>query len=226
MHELVRQFAAEQLDPAGERTTVEMRHSAYYLAFVAAREQRLTGEEPRAAAAEIRAEIDNVRHAWAWAVSHARINDLEQCANGLCQFYAVTSQLAEREQLFALACQSVRAYSHDAPDDSRIWRTLGKLLALYATALARHSRPDESVSAAQEAIAFGQWSREGEALAYVAWGWALYGKGQYLEARARMEDALSLIAAYQHSPPVRGDWRDRVGCVRLAGVYQYQPEQL
>jgi len=55
IHELLRQFAAEQLDTApAERATVAAQHGAYYLAFVAARARRLGRDQPREAAAESR----------------------------------------------------------------------------------------------------------------------------------------------------------------------------
>ena len=41
MHELLRQFAAEELNAAGERALVEERHGRYYLAYLAARGLRL-----------------------------------------------------------------------------------------------------------------------------------------------------------------------------------------
>src|SRR5262245_24077892 len=77
LHELLRQFAAEQFS-ADEYAAVAARHSAFYLAFVADRERRLVRQEPREAAAEVWSEIDNVRQAWDWAVAEARVAELEQ----------------------------------------------------------------------------------------------------------------------------------------------------
>jgi predicted ATPase len=79
MHELLRQFAAEQLD-GDECTAAEARHSAFYLAFVAARERRMARNEPREAAAEIQGEIDNIRQAWAWAARQCEIQALDASA--------------------------------------------------------------------------------------------------------------------------------------------------
>src|SRR5262249_357065 len=92
IHELLRQFAAEQLDASGERAAVEARHGEYYLHFVAERERRLARNQPREAAAEIRAEIDNVRQAWIWAASQAQAAVLEDSAYGVWQ-YADTAMM-------------------------------------------------------------------------------------------------------------------------------------
>src|SRR5262249_30542712 len=108
VHELLRQFAAEQLDrvPA-ERDAVQARHSAFYLDFVAARERRLARDEPRAAAAEIRGELDNVRQAWRWAADQAAVAALEQAAHGWWQFCLLNALEREGRQLFGLAAERI-----------------------------------------------------------------------------------------------------------------------
>src|SRR5262249_43916536 len=71
LHELLRQFAADKLHTAVQETAaVAERHSAYYLNFVAVRERMLTRDQPRQAIEEIQREVDNVRQAWTWAVTH------------------------------------------------------------------------------------------------------------------------------------------------------------
>src|SRR5262249_34901890 len=88
LHELLRQFAAEQLDALpNERAAVEARHSTFYLRFVAEREHRLARNEVREAAAEIHSELDNVRQAWAWAAERAQVAALEASAYGVWHFY-------------------------------------------------------------------------------------------------------------------------------------------
>jgi len=203
MHELLRQFAAEQLDGMGdEGPAVQSRHSTWYLAFVAVREQRMMRAAPRDAAAEIHAQIDNVRQAWAWAVAHAQIDDLEAAANGLYHFYAVTGQAADREQALELACQRVRVCAESALDDASVWRTLTRLLALYALALVVRGKYEQALLSAQQAIALGHWSAEGEMVAYLAWGRTLYHQGDFPEARVQLERTLSLISTHRRSHAV------------------------
>ena len=199
IHALLHQFAAEQYEHADERSAVEARHSRYYLGFLAAHERRLTGEAPRAAAAAIQAEIDNIRQAWIWAVNHACVSDIEQCANALYQFYAVTGHQAERVQTFEPACRSFQAYIEHAPEDRQLRRVLGQLLALYSTALARQAQNEHAIQIAQQAIALEQWNLEGAALAFIAWGYALHNQGQHRPARDRLEHALERIAVCQHN---------------------------
>jgi predicted ATPase/DNA-binding SARP family transcriptional activator len=106
IHELLRQFAAEQLAALPEeQTTIQERHSSFYLAFVAQRELRLARHEPQEAAAEIRGEIDNVRQAWAWAARERRLEDLDRSAGGLWQFIFLTGLAGEGESAFGLAVE-------------------------------------------------------------------------------------------------------------------------
>jgi predicted ATPase len=200
IHELLRQFADEQLTTAPEeRAAVEGRHSSFYLAFVAQREMRLARHEPQQAAAEIRTEIDNVRQAWAWAARERRLEDLDRSAGSLWQFTFLTGLTSEGESAFGMAGEQLRAAweqtSGNELDTRNIQRLASKLLALYASALISRSKYDQSAKVAEQAVELGRTSEglEGEAIGLFVWGQALYWKGQRLEARARMEQALLLI---------------------------------
>lgn len=110
VHELLRQFGAEQLDalPAA-RAAVEARHSAYYLTLLAEREERLARHEPRQAAAEIQQELDNIRSAWAHAAAATDIALLARSANVLMRYYELTGLLDERIQAFRHAVAVLEA---------------------------------------------------------------------------------------------------------------------
>ena len=74
IHELLRQFAAEQLAAAdtadeGTQSDPERQHSRYYLALLG--EQRLEGPQQRVALDIIRADFENISVAWRWAVESA-----------------------------------------------------------------------------------------------------------------------------------------------------------
>ncbi len=118
MHELLRQFAAQQLTAADERTAVEARHGTYYLGFVAARGRRLGRDQPREAAAEIQAEIDNVHQAWNWAVAETRTTELAQAAYGWWQFCLLTGRDPESRRTFGLAAARLRSALEGASIDS------------------------------------------------------------------------------------------------------------
>jgi predicted ATPase/DNA-binding CsgD family transcriptional regulator len=69
--EVLRQYAAEQLEEAGETAATAARHAGYYLAFVAGRTADLRGAAQLAALAALDQEIEQIRAAWRWGVTAA-----------------------------------------------------------------------------------------------------------------------------------------------------------
>jgi predicted ATPase/DNA-binding SARP family transcriptional activator len=222
MHELLRQFAAEQLDAEpGAGASVAAKHSAWYLAFVVARLPNLMREEPREAAAEISAEIDNVRQAWSWALHNNDIGALVSSANALYQYYAITAQARERERMFGAALQMTRDHIRRLPEDPLGWRAYVAFLSYCATGFVILGRYDRAIDLAREAYALGKWDDEAHALAALAWGWALLRKGLRPEARQRLEQALELVERHRLAHPQSEllALLERVVLLHLGNVY-------
>nr|PZN22556.1 MAG: hypothetical protein DIU80_17740 [Chloroflexota bacterium] len=157
MHELLRQFAAEQLEAApDELAMAEERHSRCYLAFVVEREQRMARGEPREATDELRGEIDNIRKAWGWAARQRAIEDLDASAYTLWQFYTFSGLIAEGERAFQLAAEQLGAHEPAPPPGSQ--RVLSKLLAIRASLLISQSKHDQALALAEQALALAQAS--------------------------------------------------------------------
>jgi predicted ATPase len=88
MHELLRQYAEEQLDrspDAGE--AVRDRHAAHYAAALARWAADLRSERLPVALAEMDAEIENARAAWDWAAEHGQVAHLDRAMEDLGWFY-------------------------------------------------------------------------------------------------------------------------------------------
>ena len=191
IHELLRQFAAEQLHAAGdERRAVDARQSTYYLDFVAARVQRLQCAAPRAACAEIQGEIDNIQQAWAWAVENLALATLERSAYGLWQFYYATGLVVEGEQVFSSAAERL----HAARAEHNVQHTLGLLLALNATLLSLQSKYRLAHEQAQQALSWANASGRVALQAYstFAQGMAIFRGESALAARPYFARALEL----------------------------------
>jgi tetratricopeptide (TPR) repeat protein len=104
MHELLRQFAGEKLAQyRGEETAAHQRHSNYYLGFLKARQNMLTGREQPKALDEISLEIDNIRAGWRWAVAQGPLETIDQTVEALYHFYQMRSRYKEGEEIFAQA---------------------------------------------------------------------------------------------------------------------------
>src|SRR5512134_3600044 len=72
LHPLLQHYAAEKLAASPVRRTSGLeRHSRYYLTFLERHRTALVGAAVAGARAAIEGEIENVRAAWHWAVTHA-----------------------------------------------------------------------------------------------------------------------------------------------------------
>lgn len=117
LHEVMRQFAAEQLHAMPTAAEVRKRHAAYYLQFLHAQTPRLKSEEQIAALASIAGEIDNVRSAWTEATALQDASLLYAAAGGLYHFFVLRSWLVEGMELFRETRQALEAVA--ASDDGQ-----------------------------------------------------------------------------------------------------------
>jgi predicted ATPase/transcriptional regulator with XRE-family HTH domain len=108
IHELVRQFAADQLaaDPEDAAAT-QHRHATYYATWLRSRKPLLQGPQQQEAVAEITAEIDNLRAAWQLAIDRRDIDLFWLMTEGtvLTWFYELRSWYREAETITRRAVQ-------------------------------------------------------------------------------------------------------------------------
>lgn len=114
LHELLRQFATEKLaeDAASERE-VQARHHQYFLAFLRAREESLTGRAQRRALDEISEDLGNVGAYWERALERGDIDAVADVLNSVYHFCQIRSRYLEGEELFAQAV--MRLWRQDLP---------------------------------------------------------------------------------------------------------------
>lgn len=205
VHELLRQFAAEHLAAdSEEHAAVEARHSAFYLGYVAQRAQRITHNEPREAAAEIHAEIDNIGHAWHWAARHAQLGLLER-STAVVWFFVLSSGLyAVGEQWFGAAVEALQNGRHGrrfvADDPQQYEQVLSTLLGYRARVFTASGKFEQAVSPAQQAIDLGEANGgiEGQALGHLVLGQALSRQEQALTAQPHIRQAVDLAHSNSH----------------------------
>jgi predicted ATPase/DNA-binding CsgD family transcriptional regulator len=143
MHELLRQYAAEQLvlSPADVAQVYDL-HCAYYADFLYQRAEDVIGSRQREAIREIAAELENVRAAWEWAVQQADITQLQKAAFAYYQFCDAQSRF--REGAGALE-KGVSAVSQAEPSPQRDL-TLALLLVELGWKYIRLGRLEETKS--------------------------------------------------------------------------------
>jgi predicted ATPase/DNA-binding SARP family transcriptional activator/tetratricopeptide (TPR) repeat protein len=127
-HELLRQYATEQLDraPAVAESTRD-RHNAYYVRFLQQLEAELKGPGQQSALAEIEADGENVRTAWNWAVERQHADRLDLALESLCRFYEWRGRYRDGEA----ACQIAAESLSEAASPAEV-RVLASLLAWQA----------------------------------------------------------------------------------------------
>jgi predicted ATPase/WD40 repeat protein/DNA-binding SARP family transcriptional activator len=213
IHELLRQFAATELTNAQEQAATANRHSAYYLTFLAAQQQPIMHDAPRAGVHAIQGELDNIRQAWRWGAGHLPAALVEQSALALREFYWLTGLTTEAIEMFTLAAQARRAHRHAqldglaTPDQSsdlaaevRLYSILVGLVAALHISVGRHEE------ALQGAIAVLQMAEEainpaGVALGYMVQGQALRRLGQSEEAFRLLTQSVTLARQARSSVP-------------------------
>ncbi len=108
MHELVRQFATEQLakDPVAVQQIREY-HAVYYLTLIAGWQP--VDEAERAFRIVVQPEIENVETAWRWALVSDQLVLLPGAIEGMVEFYEMTGSFYAAETLLKRSISQVRA---------------------------------------------------------------------------------------------------------------------
>ncbi|MBM3128887.1 MAG: tetratricopeptide repeat protein [Chloroflexi bacterium] len=190
MHELLRQYAAERLAALPEQETAARdKHCAHYTAFLQQREDALFGADAARAQAAIRAEMDNIRAAWDWAVAHARAGEIARGLNGLARFYTLVGPFSEGEKLIGRAVECVRAL-----DEQNVQILLSRLLVEQARIQSKMGMCDQALAATREAIDLARRADATDAMAlgYMIQGLALCYKSAHRAAQTQIEQCLAL----------------------------------
>lgn len=123
LHELIRQFAAEQLQAApDDEQETRARHCGYYLQFLHDQWDKLKGWGQKESLLEIDANIENIRLAWDWAVTHECEVEIDRALHSLWFYYDTRGLYKEGEGAFDRAA---RMLSSAAPQSL----TLGRVMA-------------------------------------------------------------------------------------------------
>ena len=112
LHELLHQYAAEQLDDTPEeRTQIVDQHARFYLEYVCQLIPELQGRGQKEAVQLLNVELQNVMGAWRRAVAMQDANLLMAATVGLIQFCDVSGRFQDGLTLFRLA---TKRYGDDA----------------------------------------------------------------------------------------------------------------
>ncbi|MCK6626235.1 MAG: tetratricopeptide repeat protein [Anaerolineae bacterium] len=246
VHELLRQFATEKLlaragspetaqrqQPGGAFVTWQ-RYSTFYLNLVGQREASLRGNTPQPALSELRADLDNIRQAWQWAVVAAQVEEIEGALGGLARFYDLTSLFEEGAAVLGQAANDLHDHVKPADEASKqaVQKTVVKLWVEQARLLNRRGLSEQALQVIPRAVALAHQIQDTalEALAFHQWGETLSFHGQPALSQARLEEALRLARAAGLGA-IEAEALRHLGIARIylgdaAGALKYYQESL
>ena len=141
IHELLRQYAEEQLELAGEADRARDTHSSYYLDALHNREADLKGRRQREALDEIEVDLENIRVAWSWALRRRDVAAVDRAIESLYIFFDLHTRHQEGAECFRLAREALAPPPGEEP--RRVW---GRVLARLGALLSLGSDVHEAVA--------------------------------------------------------------------------------
>ncbi|GAB4411724.1 MAG: BTAD domain-containing putative transcriptional regulator [Anaerolineae bacterium] len=204
LHELLRQYAAARLsEEPEEQEAIQERHSHYYMEFLHLRSETLQSSHQRQAMAEIRAEIDNLRSAWLWAVAQGQVQKIGRSLSSLWRFYDGHGLFQEAEAIFGQAVAELTGAMEisqtDKPqragdEEKQSQIVLGQLLGQQGWFAFRCSWYEKSRKLLQRSVALlRQWDARAEladSLYYL--GTLDWQMGNYVETESLLRESLAI----------------------------------
>lgn len=213
IHEQLREYAAERLaappDKAGDALAdpvdVRRRHAAYYIGLVGA--VSLVNDPAETSVAVVRADRDNVRAAWRWAVEGPHPDALARAWQGLWTFYTTEALFQEGDVAFERALAALSA-AEPEPETDAVAVRLRVALAHFRVVLNQY---DDAIALAQTILRHGEDHAEPllRGWARLVWGTALWRQGHFRESLSQFERGLG--DQPEGLGTVEADLRRRIG---------------
>ncbi len=163
LHELLRQYAGEKLNEAGESEKVKALHAHHYLGFVHRLASQLKSASQAQALDAIRADFENISQAWEWAVKHRDFETIQLATPSLYAFCDMRSRYDEGQALFGLAQRELSPQSSGIAGPTRALILLSWYDLLPDTQ--RYKVCDELTSQAQDCLREAQAGQHAEGTA-------------------------------------------------------------
>jgi predicted ATPase/DNA-binding SARP family transcriptional activator len=107
IHDLLRHYAAEQLELSGDSRRTYGIHSEYYLVALSRREDDLKSRHQVETLDEIDRDLENIRTAWHWAAQQKNDELLSRAAESLYLFFTLRSRHQEGVEFFQVATREL-----------------------------------------------------------------------------------------------------------------------
>ena len=199
MHELVRQYAAQQLSAIGEESTISARHATFYREWTERAERDSTTESQRELLRRLDAEQGNIRAALAWSLDGGDCACGLAIANAMQWYWFVRGQLLEGRQWLepALACGRALGATREL---TGALMALGLFIGFTSDFVECRRLLEEGIAVGQSV---GEAAERYVALCHRYIGFVAMFEGRLVEARTIFEELL----AYHRQ--VASEGRDR-----------------
>ena len=199
LHELVRQYAAAQLQSEPpEQAQAQDRHSGYYAAQLERWEGEIRSPRQLDILAEMGAEMDNVRLAWSWMVARRQWTNIQKSLGSLWHFHEIGGRLQEGAALFGQAAAALQT-ADEAGTEREAGHSvvLGQVLAKQAYFCAHLGRYEQAGALLQQSLALLRSGTDGTALAdtLAYLGYMQYRLGEFQKATQHTHESLALNRA-------------------------------
>jgi predicted ATPase/DNA-binding SARP family transcriptional activator len=202
LHELVRQYAAEQLTASGEASRMRERHYATYLQLFRTADSHLRRPEAATWLARLEPEQDNVRAALQWALDEARYEDAAWLLVAVNGFWFLRGNGYERGRWLA----QLLPYRHQLDADLR----LALFIILYAVASSQEEF--QSIDRYQDEIMHLLEVCPDKLLRSSVWHFIAAYASDFSQAAAAWERSIALGRAASEDPGLGAEfclWTDR-----------------
>jgi predicted ATPase len=154
LHELVHQYSLEALmQDQAEWTATQDCHSEYYALFLEQRGEGFKGIDHPAVAAELIAEIANLRQAWRWAGERRQVQALSRAADTLFWLYEFRCDCREGVPLFGYVAQCLAEGGNPGPADEMREIMRARVLTMQGFVCLRQGQHPQSREVLQESLA-------------------------------------------------------------------------
>ncbi|CAN5857605.1 hypothetical protein BH10CHL1_BH10CHL1_31700 [soil metagenome] len=221
LHELVRQYAQDQLTKAGEIGNTTQRHLAYFMQLVESGEAYAYGREQVIWYDRLEVELDNLRAALAWSLSHAEIEIGLRIAGALRWVWEMRGHIEEGLAWFT----KLLAFSPDSlpPVHAKIRAKAFHRASEIAGQLAHE--PQATIWA-QEALRLARLTNDQWNLAWSLSSAAYFTERDSEQAVAMLEESLALFGALQDPLGLSHTRRRLAGCAIDQHNYGYATKLL
>lgn len=195
MHELLRQYASEELAASGESEPILAAHASYYTKFVYQREPQMKSHAQAKALDEIQADFENIRQAWSRVIEKRDFSAAHAMLPGLYAFCDMRSRFYEGEAIFRLGSEGLAPQMGEFPTTA--WALA--LLSWYdmRTYIERFETYKEITSKAQNCLdqAIAIHDPEGMTFSLVLLGAIAEDQGDFESAIRNYEEGLQTYPA-------------------------------